>query len=93
MRALAREPSPAAREARVVQAPVSAPQPVAVRPPRTLARCGAGGCTCGGKCGGKGAQVDESELERLTLARSAIDAGGARALARAVAERHAVAAS
>jgi hypothetical protein len=26
--------------------------------PRTLARCGAGGCTCGGKCGGAGLEEE-----------------------------------
>jgi hypothetical protein len=31
--------------------------------PRRLARCGAGGCTCGGKCGGKG--QEEELLEHL----------------------------
>ncbi len=87
MRAVAREESPAARAPRAVQAPVSAPQPVALRPPRTLARCSGGTCKCGGRCGG--GHVDEDELQRLTVARAAIDAGGSRALARAVAERHA----
>jgi hypothetical protein len=47
-----------------------------------LARCGAGGCTCGGKCGGHGKQEpDELELQRTS------DDAGVRALARAVSAR------
>jgi hypothetical protein len=42
---------------------------------RVLARCGAGGCTCGGACGG-GGHDDELLLEE-----------GQRALGRAVAQR------
>ena len=90
MRTLAREPAPAASETRAaIKAPVSAPVGVARRPALRVARCGAGGCTCGGKCGGHGKAPDDAELERLTVARAAIDAGGARAMARAVAERRA----
>jgi hypothetical protein len=91
VRTLAREPAPAVSAPHAIKAPASAPQQVARRPALRLARCGAGGCTCGGKCGGHGAEADEADLERLVVARAAIDAGGARALARAVAERRAAA--
>ncbi len=53
---------------------------------RMLARCGAGGCTCGGKCGGHGKQEpEELELQRMA------DQSGRQALARAVHARRALA--
>lgn len=48
-----------------------------------LARCGAGGCTCGGACGGGGHETDELELQRT------VDGSARQALARAVAARRA----
>ena len=53
---------------------------------RMLARCGAGGCTCGGKCGGHGARKEPDELE---LQRMAADRSGRQALARAIRARRA----
>ena len=53
---------------------------------RMLSRCGAGGCTCGGSCGGHG---KAAELEELELQRMAADHGGRQALARAVQARRA----
>lgn len=54
---------------------------LATHTPRRLARCGAGGCTCGGKCGGRhGALEEDLELRRAALS-------GGHALARAVAAR------
>jgi len=51
-----------------------------------LARCGAGGCTCGGKCGGHGKQEpDELELQRTS------ENAGAQALAGAVRVRRGLA--
>ena len=97
MTALEREPSAVAETpapARVARASGGAPQAllalqraagnsatVAALSRRRLTRCGAGGCTCGGKCGAKhGAEEEEFELQRAALA-------GGRALARAVAAR------
>ena len=50
-------------------------------PVRGLQRCGAGGCTCGGACGGRG--HDEENEDELRM--------GAQALQRAVADRRMVA--
>ena len=50
-------------------------------PARALQRCGAGGCTCGGACGGRG--HDEELEDELRM--------GAQALQRAVADRRMIA--
>lgn len=55
---------------------------------RMLARCGAGGCTCGGTCGG---HRGGGEAEELELQRSAADRSGRQALARAVSARRGLA--
>ena len=70
---------------RVARALGAQPRPGA--PSRLLQRCGAGGCTCGGACGGHRAHEDEDEelssgfaalrravAARQTLARDAVDA-------------------
>ena len=49
---------------------------------RMLARCGAGGCTCGGKCGGHGERKEPDELELQRMAATAPAARRSRATAR-----------
>jgi hypothetical protein len=56
----------------------------AARPPaRVIARCGAGGCTCGGRCGGHGVSTEE-QAEDLRAALALRRAVTRRTLARQV---------
>jgi len=71
--ATAKAPAPAS-SARVSRAPSTAPQGAAASvlalqrqvgnraTTAVLARCGAGGCSCGGACGGAGHRPEDDEL-------------------------------